>query len=113
MKNDRSERAGDAVLTESKVHDRVWGDSAEGPVHSGDDVVPGGQWDRDERLDPWGGAPVQNVDVLPSAEPRFSPSAPVENPIDHETGGDAGIVGRDEVLDQRSTEQAPGNRDRP
>jgi hypothetical protein len=110
MKSDRSERTGDAVLTESPVHDRVWGDSAEGPVHGGDDVVPGGQWDRDERLDPWGGRPVQNVDVLPSSEPHIRPVAAGENPLDDETGGNAGIVGHDEEVERRSTEQAPNDR---
>ena len=104
MKSDRSERTGDAVLTETPVHDEVWGDSAEGPVHGGDEVVPGGQWDRDPRLDPWGGPPVQDVDELPSAEPRIQLVSPMENPVDEETGGNAGIVGHDETLDRRSTE---------
>ena len=104
MKSDRSARTGDAVLTETPVHDRVWGDSAEGPVHGGDDVVPGGVWDRNPHLDPWGGSSVQDVDELPSAEPHIQLVSPVENPVDEETGGNAGIVGRDPTLDKRSTE---------
>ncbi len=76
-----------------KVHDKVWGDSEAGPVQSGEDVVDGGAHERDSRVDPWGGKPVRDVSNLPSAEPHREVTSDLENPIDEETGGNAGIVG--------------------
>jgi hypothetical protein len=107
MKSDRTEkkdaRAEDGVMTETPVHDKTWGDSAEGPVWGEGEVKDGGQFDRDVRSDPWGGRSVQDVDRLPNPEPRVRPERDDGTGAltDEQTGGNAGIVGEDDRLYDR------------
>lgn len=84
-----------------KIHDKVWGDSEAGPVEAGEDVVDGGAHDRDPRQDPWGGRSVHDVSKLPSALPHREVTSDLENPLDEESGGNAGIVGKDPRLNDR------------
>lgn len=107
MKNDQAERedarAQDEVMSETVVHDKVWGDSAEGPVRGEVEVATGGAWTRDVTRDPSGGPAVQNVDVLPSPDPavRIARDAGTGAVTDEQTGGRAGIVGEDDRLIDR------------
>jgi hypothetical protein len=101
MKSERDDRDREREpASATKVHDDVWGDSTEGPVRGEGTPEPGGTWARDERLDPWGGPPVQNVDALPSGDPvRPVPVDPdATHPDDEKAGGFAGVVGRDDRL---------------
>jgi hypothetical protein len=99
MKSDRIDE--DAVMTETVVHDRVWGESTEGPVYGEQAPEEGGLWVRDVRRDPWGGPAVQDVDELPGEYAEKPVVGGVESPVDDETGGNAGIVGLDERLYDR------------
>jgi hypothetical protein len=107
MKTDRTEekgaRAEDEVMTETVVRDKVWGDSAEGPVRGEGDVVEGGVWNRDVTRDPGGGPAVQNVRPLPSPEPDVRPARDDGTGAltDEQTGGEAGVVGKDDRLYDR------------
>lgn len=87
-----------AKVASSKIRDKVWGDSAQGPVRS--EAVEGGNgaWVRDTARDPWGGPPVQDVGNLPDGEGAGEgfDAGDGESPIEKETGAYAGVVGIDD-----------------
>jgi hypothetical protein len=113
MKADRSktrEGAEDATMSETVVHDPEWGDSSEGPVRGGHDVLPPSatgvterMLERDARRDPWGGAPVQDLGEIRSGyyPGRALAEDYAPSPDDEQSGGDAGIVGKDDRLIDR------------
>lgn len=70
---------------------------ADGPQLVFDHMLP-----RDARRDPWGGSLVQTIGELPSGyyskrdRPGPDGKGYSDNPDDERSGGNAGIVGRDE-----------------
>lgn len=104
MKSDRD-------MTESPAPDAAWGDATEGPVRGKGDELPAPSptgvtermLNRDEQRDPWSGKPVQDTSELPSGtQPEAHPPRDsMTNPDDPRTGGEAGLVGKDDRLVDR------------
>lgn len=87
-----------AKVASSRIRDKAWGESAQGPVRSEDVGGGNGVWVRNTARDPWGGPPVQDVDELPENEGAGEglDASDGTSPIEEKTGAYAGVVGVDE-----------------